>query len=194
MKKLLKPSRNKLRYLRYACLGLYVLSLLIVVYAHGSSDSDANARFHLLLPSSYADWTWVIWTVTSIIQVFMEASAKISMTKVTLVCILINFVSGCAVLTFKHVILSIIPYSTIMYVYFLIKLVAVVFNKSLSVSERAETDPIVGLHAAAKNESASDTITKYLLYTVAMTPGVGPFLSFPLLSLLAKKRNSGKNA
>ena len=53
-----------------------------------------------------------------------------------------------AVLTFKHVILSIIPYSTIMYVYFLIKLVAVVFNKSLSVSERAETDPIVGLHIA----------------------------------------------
>ena len=194
MKNLLKPSRDKLRVLRYTCLGLYVLALLIVVYVHGSSDSEENARYHLILPSSCADWIWIIWTVTSIIQVFMEVSAKVAMTKVTLVCVLINFVSGCAVLTFKHVILSIIPYSTIMYVYFLIKLVAVVFNKSLSISERAETDPIVGLHAAAKNENASDTITKYLLYIVAMTPGIGPFLSFPLLSLLAKKRNSGKNA
>ena len=176
-----------MRVLRYACLGLYVLSLLIVVYAHGSAIR--LTRFHLLLPSS-CGLDMVIWTVTSIIQVFMEAPAKVSMTKVTLVCILINFVSGCVVLTFKHLILSIIPYSTIMYVYFLIKLVAVVFNKSLSVSERAETDPIVVYTRLLKRERLRyDQNKKYSRNDLGWT-----FLSFPLLSLLAKKRNSGKNA
>lgn len=190
MQHVLKPSSGKLRCLRYACVAFYISSVVIVVYAHGKRVSNEKNVEHPILASSYVTWTWFIWIVTSIFQMFMDISAKLVMNKVAVACLFINFLCGCGLLTFKHVILAIIPYSTIMYIYFLIKLVAFVFETSLDVSKRAEMDPIVGLHAAAKNEHESDTIVRYLLYVVAMTPVIGPLMAFPLLSSM--KKRSGK--
>jgi hypothetical protein len=189
MKSVLNPTRKKLRFMRAVSIGLYFVSLAVVVFAHARVDVDMNRAHHPILAASYVRWVWVLWICTSIAQGMIEViSKKVVMSKAMICFVLMNFVSGIALLTFKHVILMIIPYSTLMYMYFLVKIVSVVFEKSLNVSLRAETDPIVGLNAAAKDEHASDTITRYLLYIIALTPGMGPVLSLPLLSLMKKKK------
>ena len=76
MKSVLNPTRKKLRFMRAVSIGLYFVSLAVVVFAHARVDVDMNRAHHPILAASYVRWVWVLWICTSIAQGMIEVISK----------------------------------------------------------------------------------------------------------------------